>query len=95
MGVNQYWELIHEALEKQGKQTLNYIKDLGEMKGINVESVLLKGNTSEEFIRYAKEEKMDIIIIIHSAGRHLYELFPLRTRHKTTSVTSLFLGLNV
>jgi nucleotide-binding universal stress UspA family protein len=33
------------------------------MKGINVESVLLKGNTSEELIRYAEEEKMDVIIM--------------------------------
>jgi nucleotide-binding universal stress UspA family protein len=36
---------------------------LGELKGIKVESVMLKGNPSEELIRYAEEEKMDIVIM--------------------------------
>src|SRR5665647_817039 len=31
-------------------------------KGVNVESVLLDGNPSDELIRYAEEEKMDIVI---------------------------------
>jgi len=50
-------------MEKQGNQTLNYVKGLGETKGVNVESVLLDGNPSEELIRYAEEEKMDIVIM--------------------------------
>jgi nucleotide-binding universal stress UspA family protein len=33
------------------------------MKGINVEPVLLEGNPSDELIRYAEEEKMDIVIM--------------------------------
>jgi nucleotide-binding universal stress UspA family protein len=36
---------------------------MGEMKKVNVESVLLDGNPSDELIRYAEEEKMDIIIM--------------------------------
>ena len=63
MGMNPYWESIHEALKNQGQQALNYIKGLGEVKGINVESILLEGNPSEELIRYADEEKMDIVIM--------------------------------
>ena len=27
MGVNPYWELIHEALKKQGQQAVNYVKE--------------------------------------------------------------------
>lgn len=38
-------------------------KNLGEMKGINVESVLLEGNPSDELIRYAEENEMDIIVM--------------------------------
>jgi nucleotide-binding universal stress UspA family protein len=63
MGMNPYWESIHEALIKQGQQVVDYIKSLGEMKGINVESVLLEGNPSDELIRYAEEEKMDVVIM--------------------------------
>ena len=63
MGMNPYWESIHEALKKQGQQAVDYIKGLGEIKGIKVESILLEGNPSEELIRYADEEKMDIVIM--------------------------------
>ncbi len=67
MGINLDWESTYEAmsesLKKQGHQALNYVKGLGEMKGVNVESVLLAGNPSDELIRYAEEEKMDIVIM--------------------------------
>lgn len=63
MSVDPYWESIHEAWEKQGHEAVNSVKSLGEKKGINVEPVLLEGNTSEELIRYAEEEKMDIIVM--------------------------------
>ena len=57
------WELIHEELKKQGQQAVDYIKGFGEINGIKVESILLEGNPSEELIRYADEEKMDIVIM--------------------------------
>ena len=67
MGINPDWESTYEAMseffKKQGQQAVNCVKGLGEMKGVNVESVLLKGNPSDELIRYAEEEKMDIIIM--------------------------------
>jgi len=63
LGVSPYWESIKEAFQKNGQQALNYVKDLGKNKGVNVESVLLEGNPSEELIRYAEENKMDIIIM--------------------------------
>jgi nucleotide-binding universal stress UspA family protein len=63
IGVNPYWERMREAFKKQGQQAVDYVKGLGEMKGVNVKSVLLEGNPSEELIRYADEEKMDIVIM--------------------------------
>ena len=67
MGINPNWEsmyeVMHESLKKQGQQAVNYVKGLGEMKGVNVESILLEGNPSYELIRYAEEEKMDIVIM--------------------------------
>ncbi len=63
MGVNPYWELIYDSLKNQGQKALDYVKDLGKMKGINVESVLLEGNPADELIQYAEENKMDIIVM--------------------------------
>ena len=63
MGMNPYWESIQEAWKTQGQQAVNYVKDLGEMKGINAESVLLEGNPSDELIRYAEKNEMDIIVM--------------------------------
>lgn len=63
MGVDPYWESMQETLKTQGQQAVNYVKGLGEMKGINVEPVLLEGNPSDELIRYAEDNKMDIVIM--------------------------------
>ncbi len=63
VGTNPYWASIRKALKNQGQQAVDYIKNLGEAKGINVQSILLEGNPSEELIRYANEEKMDIVIM--------------------------------
>jgi len=68
------WELIHEELKNQGQQAVDYIKRLGEVKGINVESVLLEGNPSDELSRYADEEKMDIVIMGTLGKTGLYRM---------------------
>ena len=63
IGVNPYWERMHEALKEQGHQAVNYVKDLGKKRGISVESILLEGNPPAELILYAEEERMDIVIV--------------------------------
>jgi len=67
MGMTPDWgamyEVLHDSLKKQGKQALNDVTDLGKTKGVNVESVLLEGDPSDELIRYAEEVKMDIVIM--------------------------------
>ncbi len=67
MGVNPYWEpmyeIMNEALNKQGQQIVNYVKSLGEAKGVKVEPVLLEGHPADELIRYAEEEGMDIVVM--------------------------------
>jgi nucleotide-binding universal stress UspA family protein len=62
MALDFFWERMHEDLKKEGQQAVNYIKYLGEMKKVNVESVLLEGHPADELIRYAEKEQMDIII---------------------------------
>ena len=63
VGTNPYCESIEEAFQKHGHQALDYVKDLGNIKGVNVESVMLEGNPADELIRYAEENKMDIVIM--------------------------------
>jgi nucleotide-binding universal stress UspA family protein len=64
MNVNPYWELIYESLKNYGQQTVDYVKSLGEMKGIDVESILLEGHPADELSRYAEENEMDIIVMV-------------------------------
>ena len=67
MGVSPNWvpiyEVMYEALKKQGQQAVSYVKGLGERKEINVETVMLEGNPANELIRYAEEEGMDLVIM--------------------------------
>ena len=66
ISVAPYWESvpsIQESWVKQGQQAVNYIKDLGDMEGIIVKTVLLEGDPANELIRYAEEEKIDIVVM--------------------------------
>jgi nucleotide-binding universal stress UspA family protein len=63
IGVDVSWGEIYKILKQEGEQTVNYIKELGETEGVSVEPILLEGNPSDELIRYAEEEKMDIVIM--------------------------------
>lgn len=66
ISVAPHWESIQsiqESWEKQGHQAVNFIKNLGEMEGINVEPVLLEGDPANELIKYAEKGKMDIVIM--------------------------------
>lgn len=72
--ANPNLELIYEALKNQGQQAVDYVISLGEMKEVNVKPVLLEGNTAEELLRYAKEEKMDLVIMGTLGKTGLYRL---------------------
>jgi len=63
MAVDFDWERMHEALKKEGCRALNYVKGIAELENVNVKSVLLEGHPAEELIRYAEQEKMDIIVM--------------------------------
>lgn len=63
MAVDLDWERMHEALKKEGNQAVNYIKGVGEMEGVHVETVLLEGHPVSELLRYSEEEEMDIVVM--------------------------------
>lgn len=64
MGMNPYWKSICKALKNQGQQTVNCIKEIGEVEKVNVESVLLEGHPADELVRYAEKKNMDIVIMV-------------------------------
>ena len=61
MAVDFDRERMHEALRKEGCKAVSYINEIGELENVNVETILLEGHPADELIRYAEEEKMDII----------------------------------
>jgi nucleotide-binding universal stress UspA family protein len=63
MAVDFDRESMHEALRKEGCKAVSYINEIGEQENVNVETILLEGHPADELIRYAEEEKMDIIVM--------------------------------
>lgn len=63
LAVGFDWERIHETLEKEGNEAVNYVKRAGELEGVIAEPVLLGGHPADELIRYAEENEMDIIFM--------------------------------
>lgn len=63
MAVDFDRERMYEALRMEGCKAVSYINEIGELKNVNVETVLLEGHPADELIRFAEEEKMDIIVM--------------------------------
>lgn len=63
MAVDFDWERMHQTLKKEGLQAVDFVKEAGERKGVNVESVLFEGHPANELTRYAEENEMDIIVM--------------------------------
>jgi nucleotide-binding universal stress UspA family protein len=63
MAVDFYWEKMSEELKREGCEALNYVKETGKLENVNVKSILLEGHPVSEIIRYAEEEKMDLIVM--------------------------------
>ena len=67
VNMNPYWDSMsknmYESLKIDGEYAVNNIKEMGERFRVNVETVLLEGHPANELIRYAEEEKMDIVIM--------------------------------
>jgi nucleotide-binding universal stress UspA family protein len=63
MAVDFDWERMHEALKKEGFRAVNSVKGIGELEKVNVKCILLEGHPAAELLRYAEEEKMDLIVM--------------------------------
>lgn len=75
MAVDFDWERIHEALEQEGNEAVNYVKGAGEIEGVIVEPILFEGNPADELIRYAEEEKWILLLWTLLAEQELIDCF--------------------
>jgi nucleotide-binding universal stress UspA family protein len=57
-----------DVMLKEGEDAVGYIKGKSKDEGVSFEKVILKGNPSDELLRYSKELGADILII-GSIGR--------------------------
>jgi len=57
-----------DVMLKEGEEAVAYIKGKSKDEGVSFEKVILKGNPSDELLRYSKELGADILII-GSIGR--------------------------
>jgi nucleotide-binding universal stress UspA family protein len=75
MAVDLDWERMREALKKEGIEAVNYVTGAGELEEVKVAPVLLEGHPANELIRYAEEERMDIVIMGSHGKTGLERLF--------------------
>ncbi|WP_342765712.1 universal stress protein [Methanohalobium sp.] len=63
-GTQETWvKEVYNELSKEGKEATEYIKQLGEDYGLEVEAVMLEGNPSEMIIDFADENEIDLIVM--------------------------------
>ena len=57
-----------DAMLKEGEEAVAYIEDKSRDEGVSFKKLILKGNPSDELLRYSKELGADILVI-GSIGR--------------------------
>ena len=63
-GTQEAWvKEVYNELSKEGKESTEYIKQLGAEAGIEVEPVLLEGDPSEMIIDFADGNDVDLIVV--------------------------------
>ena len=61
-------EGLLDAMLKEGEEAVAYIEEKSKKEGISCDKVILKGNPSDELIRYSKESGANILVM-GSIGR--------------------------
>lgn len=63
------WESMRGLLEEEGKKALKVVENLASSAGVKHKTLLREGVPSEDIIKFAKEEGIDLIAM-GTAGRH-------------------------
>lgn len=71
--LDQVWSKeVYEQLEQMGYEADSYVEKAAKAAGIEVESLVLKGNPAERILNFAEEQNVDMIVV-GSHGRGGFE----------------------
>lgn len=85
------WNVIEETLRQEGDDAIQYAKQVAEDKEIDYEGVVVEGDPAHAILEFAKQNKVDLIIM-GTLGKGGLERFLLGSvtdkvvRHSKTSV---------
>lgn len=85
------WDVVEETLRQEGKDAIQYAKDVARNKGIDFESVVIEGNPANAILEFAEQKKVNLIIM-GTLGKGGLERFLLGSvtdkviRHSKSSV---------
>ncbi len=57
------WDVVEETLLQEGKDAIQYAKDVARNKGIDFESVVIEGNPANIILEFAEQKKVNLIIM--------------------------------
>ncbi|ABE53204.1 universal stress protein [Methanococcoides burtonii] len=57
------WEMMYELLETEGKNASMQVEEFARSQGLELESTVLEGHPSNEIIKFAEENGIDMIVI--------------------------------
>lgn len=57
------WEVPFQVMMSEAKKAVEQVADACLSSGVEVETVVLEGHPAEEIIKYAEENKMDLIVM--------------------------------
>jgi nucleotide-binding universal stress UspA family protein len=62
--LDQVWSKeVYEQLEQMGYEADSYVEKAAKAAGIEVESLVLKGNPAERILNFAEEQNVDMIVV--------------------------------
>ena len=61
--LGSYWDVVEETLRQEGKDAIQYAKDVARNKGIDFESVVIEGNPANAILEFAEQKKVNLIIM--------------------------------
>jgi len=85
------WNVMEETLRQEGDDAIQYAKQVAEDKEIDYEGVVVEGDPARAILEFAKQNKVDLIIM-GTLGKGGLERFLLGSvtdkvvRHSKTSV---------
>ncbi len=57
------WEIPFDIMREEGTKAVNEVVELAKINGVDAEPVLLEGHPSEEILRYAQDNDIDLIVM--------------------------------